>query len=110
MRKPHEAGRIWESTNDGMSTRPHPTRRQAILACVFAALTAVACATLLSAAALAPAPPVLLPFVAATCVACPMFAAWDLPRAIALLRGDRSLARLRRHLARLPETQHPLGL
>jgi hypothetical protein len=94
----------------GMSSRSHPTPRQAILSCVFAALTAVSCASLLSAAALAPAPSVLLPFVAATCVACPMFAVWDLPNAIAVLRSDRSLARLRRHLARLPETEHPLGL
>ena len=94
----------------GMSFRPYPTRHQAILACVFAALTAIACAALLSAAALAPAPPLVMPFVAAICVACPMFAAWDLPKAIAVLRGGRSLARLRRHLSRLPETEHPLGL
>jgi hypothetical protein len=42
-----------------------------------------------------------------------MFAVWEVPGAIASLRADReggkALATLRRSLAQLPETEHPLG-
>jgi|1186.fasta_scaffold427981_2 hypothetical protein len=105
-----------------MSFRPLPTRRQALLACLTAAITALACAGLCSAAALVPAPATLLPFVAALCITLPVLAAWELPVAIAVLRAGRvpedqpepldasALTALRRHLDRLPETQHPLGL
>ena len=100
-----------------MSPRPLPTRRQAIFGCVFAALTVLTCAGLVSAAVLVPAPAVVVPFLVATCIGCPMRAALDLPASIAVLRagrrtsGDaRLLAEMRRHLRQLPETQHPLGL
>jgi arginine exporter protein ArgO len=94
-----------------MTSKALPTRRQAILLCVFAALTALMCAGLLSAAALVPAPPAVLPFFVAIGIVCPMAAAWELPAAIAGLRSDaQALARLRDQLDELPETQHPLGL
>ena len=112
-----------------MSATPSPvfpSRRQAILRCAFAALTALMCAGLLSAAALVPAPPAMLPFLVVMCVGLPMAAACELPAAIAALRraGDgrgrrsgwrsgldtRALEALRRQLDQLPETQHPLGL
>jgi hypothetical protein len=96
-----------------MSSGPPPSRREAILVCAFVVLTALTCAGLLSAAALVPAPPVVLPFVIATCIACPMAAAWELRPSVAVLRAGRDgdarlLADLRRDLAQLPETQHPL--
>jgi hypothetical protein len=93
-----------------------PTRRRAILVCAFVALTASMCAALLSAAALVPAPPTILPFLVVVCIGCPMVAACELPRAIADLRATRrsldprELETLRRELDSLPETQHPLGL
>ena len=88
-----------------------PTRRDAILGLAFAALTAVACAGLLFAAALAPAPLAALPFLVVLCIACPMAATWSVPASIAVLRTDaRAVARLRRSLDQLPETSHPLGL
>jgi hypothetical protein len=96
-----------------MTSRPLPTRRQAILVCAFAALTAVICAALLVAAALIPAPPVVLPFVVAVCIPAPMVAAWDLRPSVGVLRaprGDRArlLAEMRSYLDGLPETEHPL--
>jgi hypothetical protein len=100
---------------------PHtiPTRRRAILVCACVALTAGMCAALLSAAALVPAPPLILPFLVVICIGCPMVAACELPGAVAGLRAARRAARaldpraldtLRRQLDSLPETQHPLGL
>ena len=85
--------------------------------CVAAVVTGLTCAGLLCAAALAPAPAGLIPFVAAVCVAVPMLAAWELPRAMAGLRhhrarvndNARAVAELRAGLAKLPETSHPLG-
>ena len=76
------------------------------------------CATLLTAAALVPAPPAVLPLLVIIGIGCPMVAAYELPRALAGLRrpmrsravDSRALAALRRQLDALPETQHPLGL
>jgi hypothetical protein len=108
-----------------MTSRVLPTRRRAIRLCVFAALTALSCAALLTAATLAPAPPAVLPFLVVICIACPMVAACELPAAIAGLGAGReraaqrardasrldvrALASLRRELDQLPETPHPLG-
>jgi hypothetical protein len=43
-----------------------------------------------------------------------MFAVWEVPGAIASLwaerEGGKALATLRRRLAQLPETEHPLGV
>jgi hypothetical protein len=108
-----------------MTSRVLPTRRRAIRLCVFAALTALMCAGLLTAAALAPAPPAVFPFLVVICIGCPMVAACELPAAIAAVRAGRgraahrarrasridvrALAALRRELDQLPETPHPLG-
>jgi hypothetical protein len=84
-----------------------------MFACVFVALTTLTCAGLVSAAVLVPAPPVVVPFLVATCIGCPMGAALELPASLAALRAGRDarlLADLRRDLRRLPETQHPLDL
>jgi len=101
-----------------MTTRPLPTRQQAIRLCVVAAITGLTCAGLLCAAALAPAPAGLLPLIVVVCVGFPMLAAWELPFAFAAFRHHRSsihdnaraVAELRAGLAKLPETSHPLGL
>jgi hypothetical protein len=93
-----------------------PARRHAILKCVFSALAVVVSAGLLSAAALGPAPPAVLPLLVAVCIGAPMLAAWELRHAIGALRRERAprdslaLASMRRFLDELPETQHPLGL
>jgi hypothetical protein len=85
--------------------------RRAFLKRLVCALAAVASAGLFMAAALVPAPPVVLPLVAVVCIGLPMLAAWELsatPRHAPL--DSRALARLRQHLDELPETRHPLGL
>jgi hypothetical protein len=85
--------------------------------CVFVAVTALVCAGLLAAAALVPAPPVVLPFIALVCIGSSMVAGHELPVAIAGLRrtlprtlDHEALDALRRQLDQLPETPHPLGL
>lgn len=93
-----------------MSARPLPTRHQARLICLFAAVTTVVCASLLAAAALVPAPAAVLPLIILVCIGCPMAAAYELPPAMAALRGERAWSALRRQLDDLPETPHPLGL
>jgi hypothetical protein len=100
-----------------MSPSAPPTRRHAVRLCIAAAVTAVTCAVLLLAVALAPAPPGILAFAVAVCIVCPMLAAWELPRAVAGLRhhrtviseNARAITELRAGLAQLPETTHPLG-
>jgi hypothetical protein len=93
------------------------TPRRPLLLCVFVTFTALMCGALLCAAALVPAPPVVLPLLAVVCIGCPMAAAWELPAAVAALRrtgvralDPRSVEALRRQIDDLPETQHPLGL
>jgi hypothetical protein len=95
---------------------PHAplTRRRALAVCAVVALTVAICAALLSAAALVPAPPVVLPLLALVCIGCPMAVACELPPAIAVLRRRRrldglALHALHRQLASLPETPHPHG-
>lgn len=66
-------------------------------------------------AVLAPAPPIAVPLVVAICVGSPVFAGWDVPRALRAQRIERgqkrAVAALRRKsLEQLPETEHPLGL
>ena len=94
--------------------------RDAVVACAFTAATAAISAALLAAAALVPAPAAALPLVAIVALGCPMLAVLDSACWIGPRRrpgaGDRPRARrqaledLRRALARLPETRHPLGL
>ena len=88
--------------------RPHLSRRRAIHACVSVTVTALVCAGLLAAAALVPAPPLVLVLVIVVCIGCPMAAAYELARAVPALRDPA--AELRRQLDSLPETEHPLGL
>ncbi len=89
------------------------SRRQAILVCVTALLVVLMGAGLCATAVLVPAPAAVVPLVAVACAGMPVFAAWRLPVALGVLRGQRagalSLAALRRELDRLPETEHPLG-
>ena len=85
------------------------TRREAIARIAFAVLVALSCAGLVSAAALVPAPPAVLPLIAIVSVGGPMAVTGELHAGIkALQRRRRALAVLRRHLAQLPETTHPL--
>ena len=68
---------------------------------------AVACAGLITAAVLVPAPPAVVPLVVFVCVAGPIVSTLEFARALAVLREPA--AQLRRELDRLPETPHPLG-
>jgi hypothetical protein len=95
-------------------------RRDVLVACALTAGTAAICASLLAVALLVPAPAPVLPLVAVVALGCPMFAVWELARRLgpcdeadggAEPRLDaEALHELRRALARLPETRHPLGL
>jgi hypothetical protein len=99
-----------------MICRSLPTYRQAITTCAFTAVSAVMCAGLMSAAALVPAPPLVLPFVVVVCVVYPMLAAWRSSSSLAVVRHrgperrleQRALSALRRDLDSLPEIRHPL--
>jgi ABC-type nitrate/sulfonate/bicarbonate transport system permease component len=84
------------------------TRRRAIIVGLFASAATLVCAALLTAAVLVPAPTAVLPFVIASCLGCPMAAAYELSRAVAAVRDPH--VELRRDLDRLPETPHPLDL
>ena len=83
---------------------------RARLVCVSAAAMALACAGLIVTAVLVPPPTAIAPFRALVCIGCPMAVAYELPGAILALRAHRrACAALRRGLAELPETPHPLG-
>jgi hypothetical protein len=85
------------------------SRRDAIARIAFAVLVILACAGLISAAALVPAPPLVLPLIAIVSVGAPMTVTPELQAGIAALRRHRNaMAALRRSLAELPETAHPL--
>lgn len=99
-----------------------PSSRQALMSCVLAGAVAIVCAGLLTAATLVPAPPAAVPFLVLVCIGCPVFAAWEIPVAMAVIRGRRAnraahrrqldpeaVGALRRSLDDLPETEHPLG-
>ena len=99
-----------------MTARPLPDSRQAVLTCALAAVSGIACAGLLTAATLAPAPAAALPLLIVLCIGCPLLAAWELPIAVTVLRlrrkpplGPDALSELRERLDSLPETEHPLG-
>ena len=85
--------------------------------CAFVVVTALACAGLLAAAALVPAPPVVIPFLTVVCIGSSMVAGHELQAAITGLRRTRPPAldheavdAMRRQLDQLPETPPPLGL
>jgi hypothetical protein len=88
-------------------------RNTAVLRWALAAATALACAGLLAAAFVAPAPVVALPLVIIAGIGAPMLATWE-ASAGARRRGAgdgasarRLMADMRRFLAQLPETRHP---
>jgi hypothetical protein len=100
-----------------MSERRFSPSRRSLLLCVSAAITALLCGALLTAAALVPAPATVVPMIVAVCIGCPMAAVWNLSDAVAdvrdrgrAARNARAARRLRRQLAALPERDHPLGL
>jgi uncharacterized membrane protein AbrB (regulator of aidB expression) len=100
-----------------MSTRPLTSRLECVFVCAFVLVLCVVCAGLVSAAALVPAPPVVVPFISGICVGCAFAAGIELPSTISVLRDPtlgrlrgRHISRLRRDLDRLPQTDHPLGL
>ena len=85
------------------------TWTQAWAECCLAGVVVAAAVGLLLAAALVPAPPAVLALVVLVGVGMPMVVAYQLPPAVASLRAHRRLASaVRRDLARLPETAHPL--
>jgi hypothetical protein len=85
------------------------TWTQACADCCLAAVVVAAAVGLLLAAALAPAPPAVLALVVLVGVGMPMVVAYELPPTVASLRAHRRLAAaVRRDLAQLPETAHPL--
>jgi hypothetical protein len=86
-----------------------PSRGRARLMFLSALAMAVACAGLLAAAVLVPAPHIVLPFIVPVCIGCPMAAAYELPVAVAALRAHHARAVLKRSLDALPETPHPHG-
>ena len=104
-----------------MQSRTVP-RRRALAVSAFAVFTALVCGGLITAAMLVPAPVAVLPLVAIACVGLPMLAAWQLASVHIALGGLRpalrrrrvrpldesALQELRRSLASLPETRHPL--
>jgi hypothetical protein len=91
-----------------MHARTLVTRRRAVLLCVFAAAVALACAGLVLAAALVPAPHAILPFIVLVGIGVPMIVTLELPPALATLRHARAVSAFRRRLDRLPEAAHPL--
>jgi hypothetical protein len=102
-----------------MSSSPLRTRSQVLFLCATVALTVLACAGLLFAAALVPAPPVVLPLIVVVCIGFPMAVSWELRPSLAVLRTSgglmrrrrdvRLLAEMRAYLEQLPETPHPHG-
>jgi hypothetical protein len=95
------------------SARRRQTRSQPGLVLFAALMTIVTSALLLTAAILAPAPEAVVPFVVIISIGCPVLASWQIPPVVATLRAKRfatrALSQLHRGLAKLPETEHPLG-
>jgi hypothetical protein len=92
-----------------MSTSPPTSRLDAALVCCFVTVAVAACAALAGAAALVPAPPVVLPLIGAICTGCALVVPNELRSSHDVVRrhsplGRRDLLRLRRELYRLPET------
>ena len=89
-------------------------RAQPRLVLAVAVFTFLVSIGMCAGAVLAPAPPVAVPLVVAICVGSPVFAGWEVPRALRderIERGQkRAVAALRKSLEQLPETEHPLGL
>ena len=86
-----------------------------MLVCAHATLTVLVCSGLCAAAILFAAPAAVVPLIVGCCIGLPMLASWRLPEALAALRlgavtvDPVTIRELRRALAELPETEHPLG-
>jgi hypothetical protein len=92
-----------------VSNMNHRTWTRACADCCVAAVVVAAAVGLLLAAALVPAPPAVLALVVLVGVGMPMLVAYELPQAVSSLRTHRRLVTaMRRELAQLPETAHPL--
>jgi hypothetical protein len=91
------------------------SRREAVAACLFAAVAALCSASLCALAVLMHPPAAVIPLLVIVCVGSPVYGTWQLPHAIAALRAGRgeshrrAMASLRRSLDLLPEVEHPLG-
>ena len=94
------------------SVTPAPSSPPA-LALLAALMTILTSAALLAVAIVGHAPEVVVPLIVAICIGCPVLASWQVPGALAVLRGRRraarALAQLKHGLAALPVTEHPLG-
>ncbi len=88
-------------------------RSEARLILIAALVTVLMSVAVCVAGVLVPAPAAAVPLIVAICVGCPMFATWEVPAALAVLRADRvrteELTKLRQSLGQLPEIEHPLG-
>jgi hypothetical protein len=92
------------------SHRPAIGHTRAVALCALSALVVLSCTALIVAAALAPAPTAVMPFVVLCGVLAPLALSWDVPAAVSTLRRrSHAVAELRRQLASLPEAPHPLG-
>jgi hypothetical protein len=95
------------------AARAWPSSSPPALALLAALLTVVTCAALCAVAIVGCAPDDVVPLIVAICIGCPVLASWQVPGALATLRARRraahELAQMRRSLAKLPDTEHPLG-
>ena len=84
------------------------------LVVVAAVLTTLISLALCSGAILSHPPVAAVPLIVIVCIGSPVFASWEVPRALTTIRAERArakaLARFSRSLTQLPETEHPLGL
>ena len=95
----------------GPFARSSAARRRTAVTGLAVAFVTLTCGGLLGAAALAPAPAVVLPLIIVACLALPMLAVVEFVTSVSGWReqpDDRALEELRRDLSRLPETEHPL--
>ena len=93
-----------------MTSHRAQTHRQAMANLLLVVLTLLACVAVLTAAAVAPAPHVVQPFIVVVCVGFTAAMAGGAPASLAVVRRSRdAIERLRRQLDELPEAEHPLG-
>jgi hypothetical protein len=91
-----------------------PVPRGGALTLLVAVMAALLSMAICAAAIVAPAPVGAVPLVVVICMLSPLLAGYEVARVLSGrhggLAGRWALARLRSALARLPETEHPLGL
>ena len=87
------------------------TRRQALFNLALIAAALVACAGMLTLAALAPAPPLAQPLIVLVCVGFTAVMAGQAPESLRVVRdSNAAVERMLHQLEQLPEVEHPLGL